>query len=97
MNIDATTYRQRQILLVVAGIVVFSEPFLGIVRSEAIVFGLPVTMVALFGLWLAVIVGIAWIMRSDPGPMYTSGTASPSDSAPKTTPTSRPVSRERPR
>ena len=67
MNTDATTYRQRQILLVVAGIVVFSEPFLGIVRSEAMVFGLPSTMVMLFGLWLAVIVGIAWIMRGDPG------------------------------
>ena len=66
MKIDATTYRQRQVLLVVVGVVVFSEPFLGIVRSEAMVFGVPSTMVTLFGLWLAVIVGIAWIMRRDP-------------------------------
>jgi len=66
MNTDATTYRQRQVLLVVAGAVVFSEPFLGIVRNDAMVFGLPSTMVMLFGLWLAVIVGIAWIMRGDP-------------------------------
>ncbi len=66
MNTDATTYRQRQILLVVAGIAVFSEPFLGIVRSKAMVLGVPSTMITLFGLWLAMIVGIAWIMRRDP-------------------------------
>jgi hypothetical protein len=66
MKTDTTTYRQRQILLVAVGLVVFSEPFLGIVRSDAMVFGLPITMVALFGQWLAVIVSIAWIMRSDP-------------------------------
>lgn len=63
MKTDATTYRQRQILLVVMGLAVFSEPFLGILRTEAMIFGLPATMVSLFGVWLALIAGIAWMME----------------------------------
>jgi len=63
MKTDATTYRQRQILLIGIGLAVFSEPFLGILRTDAMIFGLPATMVSLFGLWLGLIVGIAWMME----------------------------------
>ena len=39
-------------------------PLAGIFQSEAKLFGIPVTLLYLFAIWLALIVGTAWLSQA---------------------------------
>lgn len=54
---------QRLAALFVAGWLVFNFPLLGIWDADASVFGVPLFLAALFALWLALIVLLAWWME----------------------------------
>ncbi|PEN12987.1 hypothetical protein CRI94_12755 [Longibacter salinarum] len=72
MNTDSTTYRQRQILLFATGAVMLTDPFLSIFRTDEMIAGVPVLVVALFSIWALLIVGVAWLMeRGGPDPLRT--------------------------
>lgn len=58
---------QRLAALFVAGWLVFSFPLLGVWDRDATVFGLPLFVVALFALWLALTVVLAWWMERSAG------------------------------
>lgn len=58
---------QRLAALFVAGWLVFSFPLLGIWDRDATVFGVPLFVVALFALWLALTVLLAWWMERSAG------------------------------
>lgn len=58
---------QRLAALFVAGWLVFSFPLLGIWDRDATVLGVPLFVVALFALWLALTVLLAWWMERSAG------------------------------
>ena len=51
---------QRLAALFAAGWLLFNFPLLGIWNADASVFGVPLFVAALFALWLALIVLLAW-------------------------------------
>jgi hypothetical protein len=63
MDTDKTTYRQRQLLLFAAGVLLLTDPVLSIFRRDAFVGEIPVLVVALFGVWAVLIAGAAWLME----------------------------------
>lgn len=58
--------RQRLVALFVLGWMVFNFPLLALWDRDVWVWGLPLFPLALFGLWLALIVGLAVLVESSP-------------------------------
>lgn len=81
---------QRLVALFAGGWVLFNFPLLGLWDRDATVWGIPVFPAALFLLWLALIVALAWLVdrpsvRDDDAPPSTSPPA-PSASEPPPSP-----------
>ena len=53
---------QRLVALFAGGWVVFNFPLLGLWDRDATVWGIPVFPAALFGLWLVLILALAWLV-----------------------------------
>lgn len=57
---------QRLVALFVAGWLLLNFPLLGLWDRDATVLGLPLFPAALFGMWLLLIVVLAWLMERSP-------------------------------
>lgn len=55
---------QRLVALFVAALLLFNFPLLALWDHDVRVWGLPLFPLALFGIWLALIVAVAWIVES---------------------------------
>ena len=54
----------RLMAIAALALVLFNFPLLGVFDSDALVAGLPVIWVYLFGVWGATIALVAWVVRS---------------------------------
>lgn len=63
---DATTRRQRLILVALVGGALLHEPLLGIFNHSVRVVGIPLMHGALFGIWALLVGAVAVCMRQEP-------------------------------
>lgn len=57
---------QRLVALFVLGWALLSFPLLALWDHDALVFGLPLFPLALFGVWFLLIVAVAWVVERTP-------------------------------
>jgi hypothetical protein len=65
-SVDASTRRQRLLLLFACGVILFSDPLLQIVNRPLLVGGVPLLHGALFAFWSVLIAAVAAAMWQEP-------------------------------
>lgn len=55
--------RDRSMVLLVAGAVLLMPPVAGIFLLDAMIFGIPIVILYIFAVWLALIVGAAFLAK----------------------------------
>ncbi|HBR97131.1 MAG TPA: hypothetical protein DD979_07110 [Gammaproteobacteria bacterium] len=59
-----TDDRQRLLVTVLCGLLLFNYPLLLLASRDGLIFGVPVLYLYLFGVWLLLIVGVRfWVQR----------------------------------
>jgi hypothetical protein len=59
--------RQRLVALFAAGLLLLNFPLLALWDHPHTVFGLPLFPAALFGIWLLLVVVLAWLLEAERG------------------------------
>lgn len=82
--------RDAAVLLPFAGLLLLMPPFVGLFPAAATLFGIPVLVLYVFGVWAVLIVLAAWFARRLPDPAAPRA-AAPTDQPPPAAPPTPPV------